>query len=136
MQEQKLFSSVNAYITGDIDPGLFIATGQLLPGITPAQGEEALWQEFEALKRTPVTAYELEKVKNKFEAETLFGELNVMNKAMNLGFYEMLGDQSLLNGEVAIFRSITAEEVAEASRRIFLPDHSSTLIYLADHDQA
>ena len=136
VQEQKLFSSVNAYITGDIDPGLFIATGQLLPGITPAQGEEALWQEFEALKRTPVTAYELEKVKNKFEAETLFGELNVMNKAMNLGFYEMLGDRSLLNGEVAIFRSITAEEVAEASRRIFLPDHSSTLIYLADHDQA
>ena len=31
-------SSVNAYITGDVDPGLFVFTGQLLPGVTARSG--------------------------------------------------------------------------------------------------
>ena len=58
-------------------------------------------------------------MKNKFEANTLFGELNVMNKAMNLGFYEMLGDLPLINREVEIYRSLTADDVADFSRRTF-----------------
>lgn len=129
---RKLFSAVNAYITGDIDPGLFIVTGHLLPDTTPAQGEAALWDELDKLKNTPVSDYELNKVKNKFESGVIFGELNVMNKAMNLGFYNMLGDMSLLNGEVDIFRSITPDEIISAARTTFDPQRSSTLIYLAD----
>ena len=101
VQEQRLLASVNAYISGDVDPGLFVFTGQLLPDTTPEQAEAAFRAEIEALQSVPASDYEVEKVKNKFEANTLFGELNVMNKAMNLGFYEMLGDLPLINGEVA-----------------------------------
>ena len=70
-------------------------------------------------------------MKNKFEANTLFGELNVMNKAMNLGFYEMLGDLELVNGEVARYRAVEAERIRDFSRRTFRPECSSTLIYRA-----
>ncbi|MDE5694619.1 MAG: insulinase family protein, partial [Alistipes sp.] len=87
VKERKLLSSVNAYITGDLDPGLFVFTGQLLPGTTPEQAEAAFRTEIQTLCDTPASDYEMQKVKNKFEANTLFGELNVMNKAMNLGFY-------------------------------------------------
>ena len=107
VKERNLLSSVNAYITGDVDPGLFVFTGQLLPGVTPEAAEAAFREEIEALQTTAATAYEIEKVKNKFEANTLFGELNVMNKAMNLGFYEMLGDLSLINREVDRYRAVT-----------------------------
>ena len=41
MQEQRLLASVNAYISGDVDPGLFVFTGQLLPDTTPEQAEAA-----------------------------------------------------------------------------------------------
>ncbi len=75
-----------------------------------------------ALRPGPNHPYELEKVKNKFEANTLFGELNVMNKAMNLGFYEMLGDLPLINREVEIYRSVTAETAADFCRRTFRPE--------------
>ena len=129
VKEQGLFSAANAYVSGDVDPGLFIITGHLLPGVTIARGEAAIWSELDKLKNIPVSDYELEKVKNKFEANTIFGELNVMDKAMNLGFYKMLGDMSLLNGEVDIFRSINAGEVIEAARSTFRPETSSTLIY-------
>ncbi len=92
---EKLFSGVNAYITGDVDCGLFVFTGQLLPSTTEERAEEALRREAEELMRGAISDYEMEKVKNKFEANTLFGELNVMNKAMNLGYYAMLGDTAL-----------------------------------------
>lgn len=131
VKEQRLLASVNAYVTGDADPGLFVFTGQLLPDTSVAQAEEAFAAEMERLKTEPPTPYELEKVKNKFEANSLFGELNVMNKAMNLGFYEMLGDLDLVNRESTLYRAVDAERVMDFSRRIFRPECSSTLVYKA-----
>ncbi len=129
VKERQLLSSVNAYVTGDVDPGLFVFTGQLLPGVTPETAEAAFREEIALLQTTPATVYEIEKVKNKFEANTLFGELNVMNKAMNLGFYEMLGDLELINREVDLYRAVTDEQICSFSSRTFRPENSSTLIY-------
>ncbi len=131
VKERRLLSSVNAYITGDADPGLFIFTGQLLPETTPEAAEAAFRAEIQALCDTPASDYEMQKVKNKFEANTLFGELNVMNKAMNLGFYEMLGDLGLINREVEAYRAVTNDAVADFCHRTFRPERSSTLIYRA-----
>lgn len=131
VKEQRLLSAVNAYITGDVDPGLFVFTGQLLPGVAPEQAEEAFRAEIEELCGTPPADAEMQKVKNKFEANTLFGELNVMNKAMNLGFYEMLGDLELVNREVDLYRAVDAGRIADFCRRTFRPESSSTLIYKA-----
>ncbi len=131
VKERRLLSSVNAYITGDADPGLFIFTGQLLPETTPEAAEAAFREEIGTLCRECIPDYEMQKVKNKFEANTLFGELNVMNKAMNLGFYEMLGDLGLINREVEAYRAVTNDAVADFCHRTFRPERSSTLIYRA-----
>ena len=128
---KKLFTSVNAYISGDVDEGMFVFTGQLLPTTSEQEAEEAFWQEMKLLIKGEISDYELEKVKNKFEANTLFGELNVMNKAMNLGYYSMIGDLPLINREIDIYRSITKEEVADFANRTFKAENSSTLIYRA-----
>lgn len=129
VKERRLLSSVNAYVTGDMDPGLFVFTGQLLPGVTPEEAETAFREEIETLQTASAAAREIEKVKNKFEANTLFGELNVMNKAMNLGFYEMLGDLALINREVGLYRAVGDDDIRSFSSRTFRPENSSTLIY-------
>lgn len=128
---KSLFASVNAYISGDVDEGMFVFTGQLLPTTTEQDAEAALWEEIRQLQSGEISDYELEKVKNKFEANTLFGELNVMNKAMNLGYYSMIGDLPLINREIAIYRSLTKEQIADFSRHTFTQENSSTLIYKA-----
>ena len=135
IKRKRLFASVNAYISGDVDCGTFCFTGQLLPSATEAEAEAAFWEEIRDLQEGNITDYELEKVKNKFEANTLFGELNVMNKAMNLGYYEMIGDLGLINREVEIYRSLGSDDVADFSRRVFTPQNSSTLIYRAKSQQ-
>ena len=131
IKRKRLFASTNAYISGDVDRGMFVFTGQLLPSTTEAEAEAAIWEEIDDLRACNITEYEVEKVKNKFEANTLFGELNVMNKAMNLGYYEMIGDLELINREVEIYRSQQAADVADFSKRTFRKENSSTLIYRA-----
>lgn len=128
---KNLFASVNAYISGDVDEGMFVFTGQLLPTTSEQEAEAALWEEIQLLQSGEISDYELEKVKNKFEANTLFGELNVMNKAMNMGYYSMIGDLPLINREIDIYRALTKSEIVEFSLRTFTQENSSTLIYRA-----
>ena len=54
-----------------------------------------------------------------------------MNKAMNLGFYEMLGDPGLINREVDRYRAVTPDAIRSFCGRILRPENSSTLIYRA-----
>jgi hypothetical protein len=54
-----------------------------------------------------------------------------MNKAMNLGFYSMIGNLELLNTEADIYRSLGREELMSFARRCFSENNSSTLIYRA-----
>ena len=129
VRQKQIFSAANAYITGESERGMLILTGQLTEDTTIEEAEEALYGELEMLVREPVGDYELRKVQNKFEANITFGELNVMNKAMNLGYYRMLGDMSLLNGEIDIYRSITAEEIADYITKNLSRNQSATLIY-------
>lgn len=129
VKEKQIFSAANAYITGESGNGLLILTGQLCSGVAIEQAEDALYEELQLLAEEPIGDYELQKVKNKFEANITFGELNVMNKAMNLGYYAMLGDMNLLNSEIDIYRSITAEEVAAYVATNLTPQRSATLIY-------
>lgn len=129
VKEQQIFSAANAYITGECGQGLLILTGQLCSNVTIEEAEEALYEELRLLAEEPIGEYELQKVKNKFEANITFGELNVMNKAMNLGYYAMLGDMTLLNSEIDIYRSITAEELAAYVKSHLCRERSTTLIY-------
>ena len=132
VKESPLFSNVNAYISGDVDPGLFIVTGHVMPDVPLDEAEQALWQELERMKNETVGEYELEKVKNKFEANNVFGEINVLNKAMNLAYFEMLGDAAWINSEVKEHNSVTTDEIRSTAQRIFRPENSSTLRYVAD----
>ena len=129
VKNSPIFSNVNAYISGNIDPSLFIVCGYINKNISVSEAEKALWKELKDFCDTPIENEELEKVKNKFEANTLFGELNVSNKAMNLCYYEMIGDIDLMNSELTSYRNIEASEISDMSKRLFTKEHSTTLIY-------
>lgn len=126
---RELFTSVNAYLTGEIDGGLFVVMGQVADGVNLAYAEKALWEELEYMKTTMIEPRDLLKIKNKFEVSTIFGELNVMNKAMNLGFYELLGDIDHINQELERYKAVTQKEIKKYSKKIFDKKRSSTLIY-------
>lgn len=131
LKEQELFSEINAYITGSIDPGLFIVEGKPHQGVAIEVAEEALWSELQKLKYEYVLDYELEKVKNKTESTLEFSELSILNKAMNLAFFELLGNPDQINTEAERYLEVTLEDIKRQSKKLFRKGNSSTLIYLA-----
>lgn len=132
VKEQKLFSDINAYVTGSHDPGLFIVEGKPLQGVTIEEAEKAIWGELEKLKTEPVQDDELTKVKNKVESTMIFSEMSLLDKAMNLAFFELLGNAEDLNNETERYFRVSAEDLKKRAESVFTKENSSTLLYLAN----
>ncbi|WP_029284284.1 pitrilysin family protein [Pedobacter sp. R20-19] len=132
LKEQKLFSDINAYISSSLDAGLFIVEGKLVEGVTIETAEKAIWAELDKLKAEVVTDKELMKVKNKVESVLVFSEMSLLDKAMNLAYYELLGNAELLNQEAGEFLKVTAEDIKRISNETFGREKSSTLYYLTE----
>jgi predicted Zn-dependent peptidase len=129
--DRKLFTEVNAYIGGDIEPGLFFVTGKPNPEITLEEADEILTAELEKLKTEKIKEYELEKVKNKFESNDLFSNISYLNKASNIAYHELVGNAEDINTEVIRYRAVTPEKIRETAENIFRKENCSTLYYRA-----
>ena len=129
VKRQQLFTEINAYITGDADEGLFIFTGKLNENISMQQAEETIDKEIEKLKTIPVSELELQKVKNKLETHYVFSLYKPIERAMNLAYYEWLGDSDLINTEPENYQKVSSEQIQRLAQATFVPENSSALYY-------
>lgn len=127
--EKKIFNSIDAYISGSIDSGLFHITGKPCDGVSLEEAEKAVWEELEDLKKHPVEELELEKVKNRYESEQIFSNINYLNVATNLAFFELIGKAEDINDEVRKYRSVSSEQITEMARKCFINTNSNILYY-------
>lgn len=136
VMEQQLVSHIDCYITGNIDPGLLIVEAKPSEGITLEQVEQAIWKELDQLKQESLTERELNKIKNKVESTLIFSETNVLNKAINLAFFELIGDADLINREVDYYLNINEGDILRTARKLFTQENCSRLYYHADREPA
>ncbi len=129
VKEKRLFSEVNAYITGSMDNGLFILTGKLHEETSMEAAEQAFFDELRTLENESLGDRELQKIKNKAEASHIFSESNVMAKAVNLAYYELLGDAELLNQQTSFYFEQTPDTLQKTARSLFAPERASVLQY-------
>lgn len=134
IHDRQLFSEINAYSSGSIDKAMFVVEGKPAEGVSPGQAEASIWEQLEQLKTIPVPADELTKVKNKMESTLVFTEMNLLDKAMNLAYFELLGDAEMLNQEPAKYLQVTAQQIQQQANHLFRKENSSTLIYLAEEE--
>jgi zinc protease len=131
VKESQLFSNIQCSHFGSIDPGLLYIDGKLVKGISIEEGEKALMKELESMKQELIKVSELEKVKNKSESLIAFEDVSLINRANSLAIYELLGNANLINEELDKFRAVTAEQIRDLCRRIFVDENCSTLYYRA-----
>ncbi len=129
VRERKLFSEINAYITSDIDPGLIFVHGRLMNNIDIQKADDAINEVLSGLLKNDGIEDEMEKVKNKFESSTVFSNTSILNKAVNLSFFELLGNAELINLESGLYRRVTKSMVMEATEKYLAPSNCSTLFY-------
>lgn len=129
VKEKNLFSSIDAYITGEFEPSLFLITGKLVEGVEMETAEAAIWEELNKIATTKVNEYELQKVKNKVESTLVFSEISYLNKAMNLATHELLGEANDINKEVDKYQKVSVDDILNSSAKIFRKENCSTLYY-------
>jgi len=134
LKDQQLFSDIHAYITSSIDEGLFVVEGKLSEGVEVETAEAAVWAELTKISDEEVTETELTKVKNKSESIMVFAEMSLLDKAMNLAYYELLGDAAGLNTEIDKYLAVDAKQIQRAAKKTFTREQCSTLYYLTSNN--
>jgi zinc protease len=129
VKELELFSGINCYHTGSLDPGMLVIEGKIVEGKTLEAANAAIEEELQKLVEHGVTEEELTKAKNKVEAMITFEDMSLLSRANNLAFYELLGDAEMINKEWDYYQSVTAAELQATARDIFRKENCSTLYY-------
>lgn len=136
VKEQQLFNSISASVSGSLEPGLLVVSGKLNAGVTLEDADAAVEAIIAELRTELVPAEELEKVKNQAEASIVFGEIELLNRAMNLAYSKLIGDANLVNQESEKVQAVTPEAVLEAAQEVLRPTNCSTLYYRAQPKMA
>lgn len=129
VQEKQLFSSIDAYISGTIDAGLFHISGKPAAGVSLEEAEVAVREELNELQTALVQEHELEKVKNKFESTQIFGNINYLNVATNLAWFELNGQAEDMEKEVERYRAVTADRLKAVAQTAFREENGVVLYY-------
>ncbi len=132
VKEKQLFTSIDAYISGSIEPGLFTIEGILNDGINPEDAEKAIDEEIGEIIAGNFSDTELTKVKNKFEANYIFSNYDLDERALNLTFFEHLGNAKLINSEVDKYQKVSKDDILRIAKKLFRPENTSVLYYLSD----
>jgi predicted Zn-dependent peptidase len=130
LKEKEVFSYIDAYVTGTVDPGLFLIEAKPNEKIENEKAVDSIWSELEELKQGKIGEEELEKVKNKIESSLVFSEVNNLNKAINIAYFEMIGDVSLINQQSDLYRNVTVDDIKRVSQTIFRDSNCTEITYL------
>lgn len=131
VKEKELFTSVSTFVMGTIDPGLFVVSGRLKPGISHAVAEAAVAAVIDDIINNGTNKTELQKVKNQAEVSLEFGEVEVINRAMNLAFAKLSGDASLVNEEGQKIDAVSLNDIQRVARQILREENANALYYKA-----
>ena len=126
-KEKQIASSISAYITGSLDDGLLIISGKLNPGKTFEEVDSAIWEVLNDVKTNAISKEELAKLLIKIRTEKEFQEQGLLNRAMNLCTFELLGDANGINEEAQIYQSIEPKHLQKIAKEILLPTNCTLL---------
>ena len=123
--------SISCYVTGSIDPGLLVINGKLTNGVSPEEGENHVWRVINELINEGLSTGELNKVKKQAESTIAFGEVEVLNRAMNLAYCALSGNTAIVNEEVEMVQKVSEKDVLQLANAILTEKNASVLYYKA-----
>ena len=114
---------------GTIDPGLMVISGRVNGGVELEAAEHEVDEVINELRENHLSDEELNKVKNQAESILEFGEVEVINRAMNLAFAKLSGDANLVNTEARSIEQVTTSDIKRLSNEILQGSNSNVLYY-------
>ncbi|MDA8243293.1 MAG: pitrilysin family protein [Elusimicrobia bacterium] len=117
-------------------PSLFIISAAPKAPHTDAELETAVWDEIEAIKKTPPDAWDMEKILNNYEASMIRGLEANMDFAISLSRNDrLLGDWKYNWKLLDLLRKVKPEDVSAAARK-YLTRDNYTVVGIAQPETA
>jgi zinc protease len=131
VEEKEIFTSLSSFVMGTIDPGMLVVNGRVKDGIDLKDAEAEVDLIIQEIIEKGIDENELEKVKNQAEASLKFGEVEVLNRAMNLAFESLSGDADLVNREAALMEKISRDDIHRVAKSVLRDENASVMYYNA-----
>lgn len=131
IEEEKLFTDLTTYISGTLDPEIFMLVGRPADGVDVAVADAELSQYLFDFQYDQNLPNELTKVKNKIETTLLENDIQVTDRASSLAVAEDFSRVEDFQDEKSIYFSITEDEIIEKTRKLLRPETCNTLLYKA-----
>ncbi|WP_317624059.1 M16 family metallopeptidase [Reichenbachiella carrageenanivorans] len=129
VKRYNLLNSIGASITGSVEAGLLVISGKLKEGVTFEEVDRIVDEEIDRLLKEGLEPEELDKVKMQAESSHVFSEVELLNRAMSLAYYTLLGDTELVNKETLAINAVTEEELLAEAKKMLSKINCSTLYY-------
>lgn len=133
VKEKEMFTSISSFTMGTIDPGLIVISGRIKDGIDLKDADREVDLILEEVMKNGVTDDELQKVKNQALVALEFGEVELINRAMNIAFYALSGDAALVNEDEARINSVTTDDIHRIAKSVFVENNASVMYYQAEN---
>ncbi|MBK9292457.1 MAG: insulinase family protein [Bacteroidetes bacterium] len=130
VRKKMLFSEVNAFVSGDEHPGLFIVSGKIRPGVSMEAAEQAIVSEVEQLGNEAPKSEEFLKIRNRFITQHAFAMQGVAEKAQNLAESTYFGNTNLVNELDHHYLQVKARMLSDFVVRYLNPNNCNTLYYV------
>lgn len=127
VKQQQTFTEINAFVLGSFDPGLFVITGKPNDNVSQTDAEQAIWEVLEKIKAELPEDKELQKVKNKVEANLIYQLIEPTYQALNLAFFELMGNAEGVNHEHEKYQAVSLKEIESVANQLFKKEKSNTL---------
>jgi zinc protease len=137
VDDKKMALQIGAFNYSQEDYGLYILYGMPQGTFTSDDIVKEIDEEVVKLQTQLLTDKEMQKLKNIYENNYVNGNSNVEGIAENLASYYLLhGDINLINTEIEMYRSITAQEIREVAKKYLNPNQRLLLDYVPSKDKA
>ena len=126
-KELNLVTEINSYITGSLDEGLLMITGKLNTGISFEDLDSEIWRVLNEFSSELISKEELDRLNIKIRTAREFQDQGLLNRAMNLCHFELLGDAAAINEDLDVYNSITPEMLKNLGVKVLKKQNCSVL---------
>jgi len=129
VEEQEVATNASGGQAGYKFEGMFVLRGTAKEGRTPEEVEQALYAEIERLKTEPVSARELQKVKNQNAASNfraLRANFGLMNQLLVREAYR---GWETINTDPELYDAVTVEDITRVVDTYFEPENRAVAVY-------
>lgn len=129
--DHHIFTDISAYVTGTLDPGVFVVGGRPDENVSIEEADRILCDYLYQLPEKLIQQRDLQKVKNRVETIILQNDIKIEDRASSLAVSECFSCVEDFNDEINRYFAVSEEKINLLCQQLFQKKQETTMYYRA-----